>query len=164
MTTSNQVVKGREESACGYREWVVSCPVTSIHRMLENVRLESSSGLLRCLYSPNFRQGLFSETPIHPLGCLCVRTGAKGRFSRRRDVSSRHLATRLDRYSLLQRFALLLVHYSHRRCTPFTEKACLRVNESMIRMAQLLLFVKLLLVKAILVEAILEDMLRQRSW
>jgi hypothetical protein len=56
-------------------------------------------GLPRCLYSPNCRQGVFPETPIHPLGCLCVRTGAEGRLARRRHHSTRHLATRLDGYS-----------------------------------------------------------------
>src|SRR3712207_6609767 len=31
-------------------------------------------------YSPNCLEGLFPETLIPPLGCLCVGTGAKGRF------------------------------------------------------------------------------------
>src|SRR5918998_6198340 len=52
------------------------------------------------LYSPNCRQGYFSETHIQPLGCLCVRTGSKGRFLAREEISTSHLATRLDRYPL----------------------------------------------------------------
>jgi len=52
------------------------------------------------LYSPGCRQGGFPETSIQPIGCLCVRTGAKGRLARRRHNSTRHLATRLDGYSL----------------------------------------------------------------
>src|SRR5918997_5127028 len=49
-----------------------------------------------------FRQLWFPETPIRPLRCLCVKTGAKGRFLAREEISTRHLATRLDRYSLLE--------------------------------------------------------------
>src|SRR5215203_3621511 len=52
------------------------------------------------LYSPNCRQGGFSETAIHPLGCLCVTTGGEGRIVLRRTISSRHLVTRLDRYTV----------------------------------------------------------------
>ncbi len=44
-------------------------------------------------------KGVFSETPIHPLGCLCVRTGVKGRFCNRLQNTTKHLATRLDGYS-----------------------------------------------------------------
>src|SRR5215210_6779017 len=56
--------------------------------------------LPRGLYSPSCRQGQFSETSIPSLGCLCVRTGAKGRFRAREQISTRYLATRLDGYSL----------------------------------------------------------------
>src|SRR5215216_894691 len=49
---------------------------------------QSSRRMPRCRYSPNCRQGVFSETPIHPLGCLCVRTGAKGRLARQRHNST----------------------------------------------------------------------------
>src|SRR5215217_6106309 len=52
------------------------------------------------VYTPSCRQGVFSETPIHPFGCLCFRTGAKGRFLARKEISTSHPATRLDRYSL----------------------------------------------------------------
>jgi hypothetical protein len=45
---------------------------------------------------------VFSETHIHLLGCLCVRTGAKGRFLAREEILTRHLAVRLDGYSLLE--------------------------------------------------------------
>src|SRR5215216_6565414 len=54
------------------------------------------------VYSPSCRQGLFSETPIHPLGCLYVRTGAMGRFLSRGEISTRYLATPLDGYSFLE--------------------------------------------------------------
>ena len=64
--------------------------------------MANAKGLPRCPYSPSCRQGGFPETPIRPLGSLCVRTAAKGSFYRRREISSRHLATRLDRYSLLE--------------------------------------------------------------
>ncbi len=50
-------------------------------------------------YSPNFRQDVFPETHIHPLGCLCIRTGAMGRILARGEILTRHLATRLDGYS-----------------------------------------------------------------
>src|SRR5215210_4771582 len=40
--------------------------------------------------------------PYSPFGCLCVRTGAKGRFLARREILTRQLATRLDGYSLLE--------------------------------------------------------------
>src|SRR5215208_4634791 len=60
---------------------------------------QSSRRMPRCRYSPNCRQGVFSETPIHPLGCLCVRTGAMGRFLARGQILSSHLAIRLDGYS-----------------------------------------------------------------
>jgi hypothetical protein len=46
----------------------------------KSLRLWSVWGMPRCLYSPNFRQDVFSETPIHRLGCLCVRTGGEGSF------------------------------------------------------------------------------------
>jgi hypothetical protein len=53
------------------------------------------------LYSPSCRELSFSETHIQPSGCLCVRTGAERSFCKRLQNSSSHLATRLDRYSLL---------------------------------------------------------------
>jgi hypothetical protein len=43
-------------------------------------------------YSPGCRQDVFSETPIHPLGCLCVRIGAKGRLLAPGVISTSHLA------------------------------------------------------------------------
>src|SRR5215218_10100720 len=55
--------------------------------------------LPRRFYSPSCRQGEDSETPIHPLGCLCVRTGAKRSFGSVPPLMSRQLATRLDGYS-----------------------------------------------------------------
>ncbi len=36
-------------------------------------------------------QGGFSETPIYTLGCLCVRTEARGRFLARGEISTKHL-------------------------------------------------------------------------
>ncbi len=57
-------------------------------------------GLPCCLYSPDCRQGVFPETPIRPFVYLCVRSGAKGRFLAREEISTSHLGTRLDGYSL----------------------------------------------------------------
>ncbi len=57
---------------------------------------------VRTGYSPNSRQGSFSETPIHSLGCLCVRIGAKGGFLVWVEISTRDLATRLNGDSLLE--------------------------------------------------------------
>ncbi len=58
----------------------------------KSLRLWSVWGLPRCLYSLDCLEGVFSETHIQPLGCLCVRTGAKGRFLARGEILTKQLA------------------------------------------------------------------------
>ena len=48
-----------------------------------------------CSRKPSFRSGYSRKLLFHPLGCLCVRTGAEGRFLTRGEISTRQLATRL---------------------------------------------------------------------
>src|SRR5215216_2988066 len=72
------------------------------------------------LYSPNCRQGVFSEAPIHPLGYLCVRTRAKGSFCNRLQNSSIHLATPLNEYFPPHLFAEIITQV-YTRQIPFTK-------------------------------------------
>jgi hypothetical protein len=49
---------------------------------LASTMANSSEAVKECtgdLYSPNFREQLFSETHMQPGESLCVKTGAKGR-------------------------------------------------------------------------------------